>query len=139
MDKDILIDELKKRLRNFDEVEFAFIYGSYAVNKETPLSDVDIAVYQKTNKPAYELRITELKAESELIRLLPGYKFDVRSLNDAPIIVVGKIINEGILLFYKDENFFFDYVVNNRIKYMDYSLIYNPLFNERYTRLLNDR
>ncbi len=29
MNKDILIDELKKRVRNFDEVEFAFIYGSY--------------------------------------------------------------------------------------------------------------
>lgn len=138
MNKDILIDSLKKHLRNFDEIEFAFLYGSFALNKETPLSDIDIAVYQKTSKPVYDLRIVELKIESELTRLLPDYKFEIRSLNDAPLIVVGKIINDGVLLFYKNENLFFDYLVNNRIKFMDYSFIYNPLFNERYTKLLND-
>jgi hypothetical protein len=139
MNKDILIDSLKKHLRNVDEIEFAFLYGSFALNKETPLSDIDIAVYQKTSKPVYDLRIVELKIESELTGLLPSYKFEIRSLNDAPLIVVGKIINDGVLLFYKNENFFFDYLVNNRIKFMDYSFIYNPLFNERYTKLLNDR
>ena len=101
MNKDTLIHEIRNRLENFDEVEFAFIYGSYAVNKETPMSDVDIAIYQKNDKSRYDLRITELKVESELTRLLPVYKFDVRSMNDAPIIIVGKILNEGKLLFYK--------------------------------------
>ena len=139
MNKDTLIHEIRNRLENFDEVEFAFIYGSYAVNKETPMSDVDIAIYQKNDKSRYDLRITELKVESELTRLLPVYKFDVRSMNDAPIIIVGKILNEGKLLFYKNENFYFDYLVNNRIQYMDYCTVYTPLFNERYRRLLNDR
>ena len=139
MQKNILIDRVKEDLRDFEEIEIAFLYGSFALNKETPLSDVDIAIYQKTEKNTYNLRIVELKIESELTKILPGYKFEIRSLNDAPLIVVGKIINEGKLLFYKNEHFFYDYLVNNRLKYMDYSFIYDPLFKERFSKLLNDR
>ncbi len=139
MDKKILIDTIKKNLFNYKEIEFAYLFGSYALNLETPLSDIDIAVYQRCQKSPYDLRMSEFNIESDLIRILPEYKFDVRSFNDAPIIVVGKILNEGTLLFYKDESFYYDYLVNKRMQYMDYLIIYNPIFNEQYERLLNDR
>ena len=139
MDKHHLFQMIKDFLLKEKEIEFAYLYGSYAVNKETPLSDIDIAVYQKSDKPAYDFRMTEFKIESSLIRILPGYKFDVRSLNDAPIIIIGKILNEGKVLFFKDEKFYYDYLVNNRLRYMDYSITYNPLFDQRYENLLNDR
>jgi len=139
MNKNNLIQAIKRFLLEINDIEFAYLYGSYAFDKETPLSDLDIAVYQKTNKPAYGLRMTEFKIESDLTQLLPGYKFDVRSFNDAPIVVIGKILNEGRLLFYNDEKFYYDYLVNMRLQYMDYSIVYDPIFNERYEKLLNDR
>jgi len=139
MNKNNLIQAIKRFLLEINDIEFAYLYGSYAFDKVTPLSDLDIAVYQKTNKPAYGLRMTEFKIESDLTQLLPGYKFDVRSFNDAPIVVIGKILNEGRLLFYNDEKFYYDYLVNMRLQYMDYSIVYDPIFNERYEKLLNDR
>ena len=139
MNKHHLVRTIRDLLIKDKEIEFAYLYGSYAINKETPLSDIDIAIYQKSEKPAYNFRMTEFRIESDLIKILPGYKFDVRSLNQAPIIVIGKILNEGTVLFFKDEKFYYDYLVNNRLKFMDYSIIYNPLFNQRYEDLLNDR
>lgn len=137
MKKDKLIENIKNFLFESDEVEFAYLFGSYAIDKETPLSDIDIAIYQKKHKSAYEYRMAEFKIESELTELMPNIKFDVRSFNDAPILVIGKILNEGKLLFYKDDNFYFDYLVNKRMRYMDFLIVYNPLFEERYKNLLN--
>jgi predicted nucleotidyltransferase len=139
MNKSQLFQTIKDILIECEEIELAFLYGSYSINKETLESDIDIAVYQKTKKSSYDFRMTELKIENILNESLPGYKFDVRSLNDAPIIVIGKILNEGKSLFYKNEKFYYDYLVNSRLRYMDYSIIYNPLFNRRYENLVNDR
>ena len=139
MTNDILIKKIKDFLFDNKEIEFAFLFGSYAIEKETPLSDIDIAVYQNQNKSKYDLRKTELKIEINLTLEFPLNKFDVRSLNDAPIIVTGKIINEGTLLFFHNEKFYYDYLVNMRMRYLDYLLVYNPLFNNRYENLLNDR
>ena len=139
MTNDILIKKIKDFLFDNKEIEFAFLFGSYAIGKETPLSDIDIAVYQNQNKSKYDLRKTELKIEINLTLEFPLNKFDIRSLNDAPIIVTGKIINEGTLLFFHNEKFYYDYLVSMRMRYLDYLLVYNPLFNNRYENLLNDR
>ncbi len=139
MTNDILIKKIKDFLFDNKEIEFAFLFGSYAIGKETPLSDIDIAIYQNQNKSKHDLRKTELKIEINLILEFPLNKFDVRSLNDAPIIIIGKIINEGSLLFFHNEKFYYDYLVNMRMRYLDYLLVYNPLFNYRYENLLNDR
>jgi hypothetical protein len=139
MNKTQIFETIKYLLLKIEDIEFAYIFGSYATCTENPLSDIDIAIYQRTNKSAYDYRMFEFSIESDLIQSIPSYKFDVRSLNDAPIIVIGKILNEGILLFMKDDKFYYDYLVNNRIKYMDYCIIYDPLFKERYENLINDR
>lgn len=139
MNKEEIIEIIKECLFNIVEIEIAYLYGSYALNTETKFSDIDIIVYQKHDNNAYNLRINEFKIESDLMSKLPGYEFDVRSFNDAPIIVAGKIFNEGRLLFYRDEKFYYDYLVNTRLRYMDYSIIYKPIFNERFQSLLNDR
>lgn len=139
MKKEVLFKKIKEILLHNSEIEFAYVFGSYAVDKETELSDIDIAIYQKNNGNSYSLRKNEFIIESDLIQKLPGYEFDVRSLNDAPIVISGKIINEGMLLFNRDENFYYDYIVNTRLKYMDYLIVYTPLFDYRYNNLLNDR
>ena len=130
---------IKNYLSAIPEIEFAYLFGSYASGRETPQSDIDIAIYQRNNKTGFDYRMFEFKIESDLVDILPNKKIDVRSFNDAPIIVIGKIINEGELLFYRDENRFHDFIVNNRLKYMDYLIVYNPLFEDRFNQLLNDR
>lgn len=135
--------QLKQKISNilklYPEIEFAYLYGSYAKGFETPLSDVDIAVYNNNTDKDYELRMFEFELEDKLEHSITGYKFDVRSVNSAPLMVVNKILTEGMLLFYRNERFYYDYFVNNRIKYLDFSIIYKPMFEQRYKDLINDR
>ncbi len=132
-----LINKIKEILFEQSEIEFAFLFGSFARNEATGISDIDIAIYQKTKKTEYETKVFELEIEALLTERIPDQKFDVRSLNYAPIIVIGKIINEGKLIFARNESFLVDYIVQNRIKYMDYMIVYKPLFEQRYRELLD--
>ncbi|MEO8398319.1 MAG: nucleotidyltransferase domain-containing protein, partial [Ignavibacteriaceae bacterium] len=45
MNKNNLIEAIKNHLLKNNEIEFAYLFGSYSIDKETPLSDIDIAVY----------------------------------------------------------------------------------------------
>jgi len=135
--KSEIIEKINVHLQQFDEIEFAYLFGSYARNEETDLSDIDIAIYQKNTKSKYELKSFELEVEVKLTEKFQNEKFDVRSMNDAPITVIGKIINEGKLLFARDRSFLTDYIVHNRLKYMDYMIIYKPLLEQRYREVIN--
>ena len=134
-----ILNKIKNVLLKQKGIEFAYLFGSYARNEETELSDIDIAIYQKEQKSKYEIKVYELEIEAKLNEKIPKQKFDVRSLNDAPIVVIGKIINEGKLIFTRNESLLTDYIVKNRIKYMDYMLVYKPLFKQRYKEMLNGR
>lgn len=134
-----LLIEIKKLLIGRSEIEFAFIFGSFGRNEDTELSDIDIAIYQTKHKSKYELIMLEFDIEVKLTERIPAQKFDVRCLNNAPIVVIGKIINEGELLFARDEAFLIDFIVKNRLKYMDYLIVYKPLLEKRYEELLDGR
>ena len=132
-----ILDDINNYFNGCHEVSFAYLHGSFGNEYQTKFSDIDIAIYQTEQKSSYNYRMAEFKIEADLSQLYPEFNFDVRSLNDAPIIVIGKIINEGKLLFARDENFHLDYVELNRLKYMDYQIIYKPLFDYHYKQLLN--
>ena len=132
-----IISNISKLLRSIEDVEFAFIFGSYARNEDNALSDIDIAVYQKKKKSKYDYILRELEIETKLLEAIPYKKFDVRSLNLAPIVVIGKIINEGKLIFARDDKFLNNYIEINRLKFMDYMIVYKPLLEKRYLSLIN--
>jgi len=134
-----LLNEIKKLLISKSEVEFAFIFGSFANNEDTGLSDIDIAIYLTKHKSKHETLMLEFEIEAKLTERIPTEKFDVRCLSNAPIVVIGKIINEGKLLFARDENFLTDYIEKNRLKYMDYLIVYKPLLEKRFEDLLDGR
>ena len=134
-----LLIEIKKLLIGISEIEFAFIFGSFGRNEDTELSDIDIAIYQTKHKSKYELIMLEFDIEVKLTERISAQKFDVRCLNNAPIVVIGKIINEGELLFARDEAFLTDFLIKNRLKYMDYLIVYKPLLEKRYEELLDGR
>ena len=133
-----LLNTIKNVLERYDEIEFAFLFGSVARKEENPLSDVDIAIYQKKKSSVYDYLIYELEVEAKLIETLPDEKFDVRSLNTAPIVAVGKIINEGEPIFVRNKSLLNEFIELQRVKYMDYLLVYEPFLEQRFQALLND-
>ena len=91
----VKIDEIKKLLSQIDEIQFAYLFGSYAKGTQNKNSDIDIAVYLKKEfdsfdtklKIHHQLEIT-LNKEIDLITLNTIKNFDL--LND--------ILNDAILL-----------------------------------------
>ncbi len=132
------ISKIREVLESFEDIEFSFVFGSYARGNANELSDIDIAIFQDEKKSKYDYIMREFEVETKLLKQMPSKKFDVRTLNIAPIVVVGKILNEGMLIFVRDEKFLNEFVERNRLKYMDYMIIYKPLLEKRYLALIND-
>ena len=92
-------EEIKNILNTFVEVEFAYLFGSYANLSADKNSDIDIAVYIT---PKYNDFDTKLKIH---------HKLEIALEKDIDLIVLNKvknfsllsdILNKGILL--KDSN-----------------------------------
>lgn len=101
-------------------VLFAYVYGSYAKGAVHPFSDLDIAVFissQSTHPPLE----TELSLALGIDEFLDhSVETDVRSINTLPIMVIGNILTEGILIYSKDDSARVDFEVGMRKKYFDF-------------------
>lgn len=97
------IQKIKKKLLNLDKkkaIKFIVLYGSVAENKQTPLSDIDVAIYYEGNKKErFKFRI---KALGEL----PD-NVDLQIFQDLPLYVKKEVLS-GKILFYRDYDFIFD-------------------------------
>ncbi len=101
-------------------VELAYLYGSMARGCPLPMSDVDIALVLAEILPAYERLTLELKIQAALEDACHLANLDVRSINQAPIMVQGEIIQEGVLLYSRDKDRRIAFEILTRKKYFDY-------------------
>jgi len=132
--------EILYTLKGHSQIIAAYLFGSYARNNPIPLSDIDIAILINSYDSNKVTNIDfEFQVESELLRRLPEYSFDIRTLNDAPILIQGKIITEGRLLFTKDRRKLSDFVEYIIPRYLDFRIDYNFLQNKQYKAHLNGR
>lgn len=94
------LDELTKVLQKFEEIAFAYIFGSSQNEVINEGSDIDIAVYLIKNEKELELR---LQIIAELEKIVPSFSnYDLVVLNSANSILAMQAI-QGKLLFVKDE------------------------------------
>jgi predicted nucleotidyltransferase len=90
---------LSKALRNFEEIAFAYVFGSSQNEIVNEGSDIDIAVYLIKNEKELEMR---LQIIAELEKIIPSFSnFDLVVLNSANSILAMQAI-KGKLLFIKD-------------------------------------
>ena len=99
----------------------AYLFGSVASGRTTPLSDVDIALlvdeaqFQKSERLKFELIVEEQIAQHCGIG-----RCDVRVINDAPVIIRGEVITNGILLFCMDEDARVEFETRTLAEYFDF-------------------
>ena len=92
--------ELSKTLQKFEEIAFAYIFGSSQNEIVNEGSDIDIAVYLLKNEKELELR---LQIIAELEKILPSFSsYDLVVLNSANSILAMQAI-QGKLLFVRNE------------------------------------
>ena len=99
-------------------VSLAYLFGSHARNRPTPLSDIDIAVVTEGILPPRRRLALELALEPDLASAAPG-DYDVRVINHAPLRVAGTVVREGLLLYARDESRRVGYESTVRVRYFD--------------------
>lgn len=108
-------------------VDAAYVYGSVARGVATPLSDVDVALLLTASPPPYERLKLELIIQGE-IEAVGGFSVvDVRSINEAPLIVQGRIVQQGILLYERDRKRRVAFEVATRKRYFDFAPVAHRL------------
>jgi predicted nucleotidyltransferase len=120
-------------------VALAYLYGSQAVGRATPLSDFDVALVMvdEDYDPKSRLNL-ELQVEGEIARICGISDIDVRIMNDAPIMVRGEVVTNGSLLYCQDEIFRVDYETSTRSQYFDF-IPTAVMHREAYFEQLRDR
>lgn len=101
-------------------VELAYLHGSVARGRPLPSSDIDIAVLLSELPPSYEQLILEVNIQAALEDACHLSNIDVRVINNAPIMVQGTIVQEGILLYSRAKEQRVAFEVLTRKKYFDY-------------------
>jgi predicted nucleotidyltransferase len=86
-------------------VILAYLHGSAAAGRMTPLSDVVIAlVLDEEALPGFPRLQFELMAADEIEQECGVNQADVRIINDAPLMLRGRAVTDGILLFVRDQS-----------------------------------
>ncbi len=122
------IEEIKQRILDLDKkkkVKFIILFGSYAAGKQTPLSDIDIAVYY--DAPQRERFEFLISAD------LPDY-VDLKTFQDLPILIQKEIIS-GKVIYYRDYDFTFNEFMKVIKEFSTFEKYYNEYYQEALRRL----
>ncbi len=102
----------------------AYLFGSAAEGRATPLSDVDIALVIDQVKFSNSNRLQlELEIEDQISQVCKIPNADVHIINDAPLVIQGEVLTNGILLYSHDEEARVDYETRTRMEYFDFLLL----------------
>ena len=83
------------------KVKFIILYGSFVEEKQTPLSDIDIAVYyDDSRQERFKFRMQLLGSFND--------KFDIQIFQDLPLYIQKEIISSGKILYQKSHSEIFD-------------------------------
>jgi predicted nucleotidyltransferase len=102
-------------------VDAAYVYGSVARGTATPLSDVDIALLLTDPISSYERLKLELTIQGDIATTCGLSSVDVRAINDAPLMVQGRVVQQGRLLYERDRARRVRFEVMTRKRYFDFA------------------
>ena len=105
----------------------AYLFGSWAQGRALPTSDVDIALVLTESLPPYERLQLELTIEGEVEEASGISPVDVRVINDAPLLVKGRILQEGIRVYEGDRQKRIAFEVLTLQQYHDFQPFIRPL------------
>jgi predicted nucleotidyltransferase len=102
-------------------VDAAYVYGSVARGTATPLSDVDIAVLLTEPLSSRDRLKLELTIQGEIETRCGLSPVDVRAINGAPLMVQGRVVQQGRLVYERDRARRVHFEVMTRKRYFDFA------------------
>ena len=129
MQNQVLYHRLQEYFSSFSEIEFAYIFGSYATGRQHKNSDLDIAIYlndkAKKQHSKFCSNDNQAKIISELVQITHINDIDLIILNTAPALLKYQIVTSGRRIFCKDD------ILRKRFELMTIKLYFDnlPLLN----------
>jgi predicted nucleotidyltransferase len=115
------------RILEREPVGLAYLYGSAATGETTPLSDLDIALVSDEDLSPHDRLTLILRVQLGLLDLCEIANADVRIINDAPLVLQGRVVSDGILVYARDDRERIDFEVTTRLRYFDYRPVHDRL------------
>lgn len=130
LDRDELVPRLREALFAIlrdRPVKLAYLYGSVATGFTTSFSDMDIALV--TDQPITPVERFHLisAVELDLAEHWEIRNSDVRVINDAPLVLRGRVVCDGILLFARGDGTRIEFETTTRDEYFDYLPVHRQL------------
>lgn len=101
-----------------EKVKFIILYGSVSEEKQTPMSDIDLAVYyDDTKEKRFRFRMKILGEVNE--------KFDIQTFQDLPLYVKNEVL-KGKVLYCPDHKILYD---TDRATYQDFDDFKNRFYD----------
>lgn len=133
MEKETVIEKLREYYKNKKEAEFAYLFGSYAKEKNNKKSDIDVAVYLNENVPGdfFEYKMEEVCRLQDLL----GKSVDIVILNNAEPMLVHQVFRYGVLLKGSESRILAEFRRLNFYRYLDQMRISRILFEKNKKRI----
>lgn len=106
------------------DVDFVLIFGSTALRRETPLSDIDIAVYFKKEDDILRLGERQIDITCAIMRICKINRVDVVVLNRANPFLRYQVIKYGRLIHARDVKVFYKFKAASLGRYQDIKPMY---------------
>jgi len=135
------VNDLKQKLHEiapelFEDtpVLFAYLYGSYAKGLSHPFSDLDVGIFVEylDRRACLDLELSlALRIDEKLDHVVQS---EVRILNHLPLVVKGRILADGELIYSRDEDKRIEFETQVRKAYFDFLPVirqYQNAYRER--------
>ncbi|MHA1974035.1 MAG: nucleotidyltransferase domain-containing protein [Candidatus Hodarchaeales archaeon] len=115
-----------------NNVSFAYLGGSYAINRQTPMSDLDIFVswpqYHNTSKKELLEFWRQLNFKASKATKIEN--LEVNILEDLPLHVQFQAISKGILIFEASKDERTDFIESLLREYYDHMIWYRNFLEQ---------
>lgn len=124
MDKSSFLADISKIVAGLEEVDAAYIFGSFLERNE--FNDIDVALLLSEGLDPYKSLKFSLKVAGDLERQIkPRLEFDVKILNNSPIEFQFEVIRKGCVIFSRNESRRMDYESEVTSTYLDLKYMYD--------------
>ena len=126
MDKNEIERKIGEVISRFEDVDIAYIFGSFLDSEK--FNDIDVAIVINKELNAYNRFKFVMGIARELEKeIKPRFEFDVKILNYSPIDFQHEVLKKGILIFKRDENRRIEYEAALISTYLDIKYMYEFL------------
>ena len=124
-----MLPKAETYLRSRPDIIFAYLFGGLARGKPLPLSDVDIAVYLRETVDSFEKKLEIL---GKLTDLLETDEIDIVMLNEAPLTLRMKVLENKRIIVDNDPFLRHEYESLTMREYFDFSTKEMAILERRY-------